>query len=280
MNKKIWIIIVGLIILAGAIVGGYFIWQKYYQKSSTNTKEATTESKKDEPKIPKVEKYDVPILMYHYIRNAEGESELGQNLSVSPANFDAHLKWLKDDGYQSIKLAGLADPNKKAISQVIYDKKKPIVITFDDGYLDAYTEAFPTLKKYGFFGTFFIIRNYVEKAEYMNQKQINELAGAGMEIGSHSLSHPDLASLDIASAQKQITDSKLEATVFCYPAGKFNETVVSLVKEAGYLAAVTTKFGIANQDSNLLELRRVRIENGSAETLKEKIEAAYAQTPK
>lgn len=269
LNKKLIFIILGGAVIVGAV--GFSIWQKY---SSTPNLQSPIVTWSASPSYPKAEKYDVPILMYHYIRDASGESEMGRNLSVAPENFDLQMKGLRDDGYETVKINDLADPDRKALSKVIAEKKKPIVLTFDDGYLDAYTEAFPVLKKYNFLGTFFIIRGYVGRPEYMNQTQIDELAKAGMEIGSHSLSHPNLASLDETSAKEQIFDSKGEATTFCYPAGKFSDTVVNLVKEAGYVAAVTTQFGIANQDSNLLELPRVRVEDGNWQTLKYKIEAA------
>lgn len=246
--------------------------------TTTTSKFAQDDASTNKPDIPKIDKYDVPILMYHYIRVAEEGDTLGYNLSVTPDDFERHLRMLEDNDYVTIKMSDLADPDKSAISQAIYDKKKPIILTFDDGYADAYTSAFPLLQKYDFIGTFYIIRNYVGRSEYMNQNQIDELAKAGMEIGSHSLTHPNLASLDDESQEKQISESKQGATTFCYPAGKYNDATIRIIEERGYTTAVTTNFGIANQDSNLLELRRVRVENGDSEVLKNKIDAAYAQT--
>lgn len=292
-SKKLWLIIGSVIVIAIAILftirvfSGEDDWicvdGKWVQHGHPSAPKPTTicgeqtnnsnDTKKDEIKYPIAETYNVPILMYHYIRNAEGESELGKKLSVSPENFDAQMKWLTDAGYTSIKLADMADPEKKAISKAVAEKKKPIVISFDDGYTDAYTDAFPVLKKYNLTGTFFIIRDSVGYPAYMSQTQIDELATAGMEIGSHSLNHPDLSTADATDDRTQIFDSKVSATVFCYPSGKFNDTVVSLVKEAGYVAAVTTKGGIANQSSDLLLLPRVRIEDGPPITLENKIKA-------
>jgi len=276
MSKKIiaLIILVAVLVLGG---GGYFIWQKYYrttdkQQTTTNNKKDDNISKPTEPQYPKAETYQVPILMYHYIRNAEGETELGKNLSVSPEKFAEQMKVLKDTGYVSIKLADLADPEKKAISKAAYDKKKPIVITFDDGYENALSSALPILQENDFIGTFFIIRDFVGRPEYLSQAQIDELEKAGMEIGSHSLDHPDLTTTDASDAQKEITESKYNATVFCYPSGKFNDTVVSLVKKAGYLAAVTTQGGIADQSSNLFELPRVRVQESSGQALLSRLE--------
>jgi peptidoglycan/xylan/chitin deacetylase (PgdA/CDA1 family) len=213
--------------------------------------------------------------MYHYIRDASGESQLGKNLSVNPTNFDLHLKWLQDNDYESLTVADLSDPDKKILSQIIGEGKKPVIITFDDGYEDAYTNALPVLEKYKMTATFYVIRDYVGRPEYMNQKQIDSLEKAGFEIGSHTLSHPDLTKISLEDGQKQISDSKEDSTTFCYPAGRYNDTTVDLIKKAGYKAAVTTHFGIADQDSLDLELPRVRVEESSGQALGNKINAAY-----
>lgn len=272
MKKKIILlyVLLGVLIVTGL---GLFIWHQY-SKNNLSPITIPLIQPTNKVEIPQVSEYQVPILMYHYIRNAEGESELGQNLSVSPQNFEAHVKYLKENNYETLKLVDLSDPDKKAISKIIYEKKKPIVLTFDDGYTDAYSQAWPILKKYDFVATFFIIRNYVGKDNYMTQAQIDELAKAGMEIGSHSLTHPDLTKISPDDAQSQIALSKENTLTFCYPSGKYNQAIVKLIQEAGYQAAVTTKFGIADQNSSILELPRVRVENTSAETLMDKIDAA------
>jgi peptidoglycan/xylan/chitin deacetylase (PgdA/CDA1 family) len=227
---------------------------------------------KQEPIVSKIEEFQVSVLMYHYIRVADPSDRLGLALSVTPTNFDAQIKWLKDNNYQSMNLAELADPQKGTISKIIASGKKPVVITFDDGYDDAYTQATPILEKHGFTGTFFIIRNFIGKTGYASENQINQMANAGMEIGSHSLDHKDLAKNSLEITHKQIFDSKLDSEVFCYPSGRFSPDSVNLVKEAGYKVAVTTLGGIANQDSNLFELPRVRITNTDLETFAKRVQ--------
>lgn len=283
-TKKIYLIILfATFLFLTAILILSLLWFRSpkTKTSAVNTSTTKTEAKKTEPEvvIPKTETFEVPILMYHYIRNAENEDQLGKNLSVSPANFDAQVKYLKDNNYEPLKLADLADPERKMISKIIFEKKKPIVLTFDDGYKDAFTDALPVLKKYEFTGTFFIIKNYIGKDNYMTADDIAKMKKEGMEIGSHSLTHPDLAKMDSADANKQITDSKDDAQTFCYPAGKYTDETANLVKNAGYLAAVTTKFGIATEKSDLFKLRRVRIENVDVPTFADKISAAWDQTP-
>lgn len=265
-------ILLALLVLTG---GGFFVWQKFTKTSGLKTQADIPFG--PSPNYPRVEKFEVPILMYHYIRNAEGETELGKSLSVSPGNFASQIKYLKDDGYETVLLADIGDPQRKALSRVYFEKKKPIVFTFDDGYEDAYSQAWPVLKKYSFTGTFFIIRDYVGKEGRLSWSQIEEMKKAGMEIGSHSLSHPDLTKLSPEEARRQIFDSRDETNVFCYPAGKYDGTILQLVKEAGYIAAVTTKIGIARESSSMLELPRVRVEDTSPEVLMDKISYASEQ---
>ena len=225
--------------------------------------------------IPRVEKIQVPILMYHYIRDAEGESELGKNLSVSPENFDDQIKYLKDDNFQSLVLSELADPERKALSKIYFQNKKPLVLTFDDGYEDAYLVAFPLFKKHQFVGTFFPIIDYINKEGRLKNWQIEEMKKASMEFGSHTLTHPDLTKISPDDAREQIFNSKNDSETFCYPAGKYDDGIIQLVRQAGYKIAVTTKIGIARENSSFLELPRIRVENTSPEVLLDKI--SYAQ---
>lgn len=267
--KKIWVLLI-LLCLVG--VGIFFLLkQKHEPVVIKTTKPTPTSPINPTPVIPKVNNYEVPILMYHYIRVADPADTLGVALSVTPQNFDLQMKWLKDNNFSSIHLADLADPKKQAISKVYTNQKKPVVVTFDDGYDDAYTAAFPVLKKYKLSGTFFIIRAFVGRSEYATQAQIDEMAASGMEIGSHTLNHLDLSKIGSLLAKDQIVDSKQGAEVFCYPSGKYTATTVQLVKDAGYAAAVTTKGGVANQDSSLFELPRLRIENISLDNFAKKL---------
>lgn len=241
----------------------FLIW--FFNKNSNQSNNSDTSI------ITTAEPYEVPILMYHYIRTAPLNDNLGASLSVDPLNFALQVKWLKDNNYQTIFLKDLADPQKFAIKKVLAEGLKPIVITFDDGYRDAYTEAFPVLKNNGFSGTFFIIRESVGKEMYLTQEQINIMAQSGMEIGSHSLSHPNLAKAWPESARKQIFDSKNDAEVFCYPSGQYSQQTIDLVKQAGYVAAVTTEPGLANEKSNLFALPRVRISNVSLDNFIDRV---------
>lgn len=274
--KKIYIAIIIFVFVA---LAGLFLMYRPYNQADIKSITTPTQSLSLSPSTsvkatknyPKITNYKVPVLMYHYIRIADPEDTLGVGLSVRPANFAKQMTWLNENNYETLRLEALADPEKKEISRIIGSSKKPIVLTFDDGYEDFYTQAQPILEKNGFIGTIFIIRDFVGRPEYATQDQIDKMVKAGMEIGSHSVSHKNLATSSMEITKKQIFDSKLDATTFCYPSGKFNTDTIDLVKEAGYKIAVTTQPGIVDQDSNLLELPRVRMKDISLEEFIKKV---------
>jgi len=123
------------------------------------------------------------------------------------------------------------------------------------------------LEKYKFKATFFIITGKVEKPGYLSWSQIAELAKAGMEIGSHSVSHLDLSKLDTDKARVEIYNSKitleeklnLKITAFCYPSGAFDDETIQLVKNAGYQTAVTTVNSKEQTKENIYKLKRIRV---------------------
>lgn len=223
----------------------------------------------------------IPILMYHYIRDYnDPNDQIGTNLSVSPVKFDQQLNWLKKNNYQSVDfnylLEGSFDSARSAnLSQD--QNRRLAILTFDDGYLDAYSNAFPILQKYGFTATFYIISGFVGKENYMNWQQILELKNSGMNIGSHSFSHPDLSKTSDEKVEREISQSQktlqdyigVPITDFCYPAGKYNNRTIEILKKYGYKTATTTKNGIYktvddNTDkNNFYELPRLRMTNQS-----------------
>lgn len=142
------------------------------------------------------------------------------------------------------------------------------MITFDDGYEDAATAALPILERYGFPATFYIVTEFVGRPGYLSWEQVALLHASGMEIGSHSLTHPDLAALDLDAAEAQIVQSKaiLEQQLgipirsFCYPIGSYSPEVADLVRAAGYTNAVTTHQG--RNLEQMFEIPRRRVLGG------------------
>lgn len=214
--------------------------------------------------------YTVPILMYHYINN---EEPLKSKLGVSPAAFEKQMRFLREHKYTILPLGELA--------QIIREKKrfplKTAAITFDDGYLDNYTNAYPILKKYNIPATIFVVINRVGKHlgsdDYMSWEQIKEMSDSGLvTIGSHSMNHQNLSEVesedvlrDEIFASKKILEEKLGKKVdfFSYPFGGVNRKARSLAIDAGYKACVGTNFPKDYPGDDIYALKRVRISENS-----------------
>jgi peptidoglycan/xylan/chitin deacetylase (PgdA/CDA1 family) len=208
----------------------------------------------------------VPILMYHYISVPPPDADKYRlDLSVTPAAFEAQMAYLAAEGYHPIRVSDLSDYLREGKPL----PPKPIVLTFDDGYIDNYENALPILEKYKFTATFFIITQFIDdhKPGYMDWNQVEELAIDGMEVGSHTLDHIDLRGKSRAVQTTQIVGSKamIEARIgtpvksFCYPAGRYDAQTISILRSAGYLAATTEIQGTYQSEKSIFELRRIRI---------------------
>ena len=212
----------------------------------------------------------VPILMYHYIRPLPDPSldRLGHNLSVSPGDFTAQMDWLRDNGFNPVTISDLRAylDGKRALPG------RPVVLTFDDGYLDFYTTAWPILKQHHFKSVAYIVSGFAQdpRTNYMNAEQVREVARAGVEIGSHTVTHADLVRTPPSEVVWQLTESKrvLEGMIggpvddFCYPAGRFDPSVVQAVRDAGYQSATTTHDGATHDLNGRFTWDRVRVEGG------------------
>ncbi len=270
---KIFLIsfIVGGFLAGTAIVLSLYLFTgKQSQITSFQTLSQTQTEKEIQPSEisyeelnhPITNKYNVPILMFHNIRDYEVEyDEIGTNLSVSPENLEKHLVYLKDNGYTTVTFENLATKRLP---------KKPIIITFDDGYSDAYTQAYPLLKKHGMRGVFFVVSGLVDKkTNYASWIQLSEMANNGMELGIHTVSHADLSKLTISEQDREIRECSksilrltgFQAKTIAYPSGKYNKQSIEIVRENGLVFGVTTKSGVVNEDSKAYELPRLRINN-------------------
>ncbi|MFY9614270.1 MAG: polysaccharide deacetylase family protein [Candidatus Dormiibacterota bacterium] len=208
----------------------------------------------------------VPVLMYHYIRlNPNPRDVVGRNLSVSPDHFTQQMQFAHDHGFKTITLEQLY----AAVAAGKKLDRRTMVLTFDDGYEDFYTTAWPVLKQNGFTATSYVVGDFVGKPGYMTWDQVDELDRAGIEIGAHSLTHPDLTRQTPAALDAQVAGSKaiLEQHLghpvyeFCYPAGRFNPAVLANVHRAGYHDATTTVPGVFESMPTAYYWPRVRIES-------------------
>lgn len=204
--------------------------------------------------------HNIPILMYHVLEDYSGTYE---ELYVSPQVFRQQLAYLKEEGYHTVKLQDVLEhwQNNKPLPE------KPIVLSFDDGYRSMYTTAYPILKDFDYQGVFFLYNSKIDTDSGLSKEMVEEMVAGGMEIGSHTLSHPDMTKISAAKLKKELEDSQRllselvgsPVLTLAYPAGRYNEKVIKATEEAGYLAAVTTEYGSASINQNPLRLKRVRI---------------------
>jgi peptidoglycan/xylan/chitin deacetylase (PgdA/CDA1 family) len=209
---------------------------------------------------------NVPILMYHYISIPPSLNDrIRVGLSVPPDTFDAEMKMLSDNGYHTISLFDLY--GHLATGKSLPDK--PIVITFDDGYIDNYQNAFPVLKKYGFVATFFVLTAPPDKGDpaYMSWNMLKDMSDAGMDIQIHARDHVDLRRRNydylfyqIYGGRQSIEGHTGKPVVFiAYPSGKYDDAVLRFLTAHHFWAALTTNPGRTHTLQDALTWTRVRI---------------------
>lgn len=205
---------------------------------------------------------DVPVLNYHKV------DDLYHALSLSPQEFDEQMNYLYTNGYHTITPDQLTAYLKsgKALPE------KPVLITFDDGYLDNYTNAYPIMKKYGFTATIFLITGIVgHDQRYLNWDQAREMQKDGFVLGSHSVTHQSLTKLNPDQIRQELSESRAEMErqlgqkprYFAYPTGAYNLAIEELVREAGYRGAFTIRYGQVGIESDPYALERIPIFKGA-----------------
>lgn len=209
---------------------------------------------------------NVPILMYHYLSDPPmGADAIRLDLSVTPANFEAQLSYLRQAGFETISFEEL----HFALTWQTELPEKPIILSFDDGHRDAYEYAFPLLQKYDYRATFFVFTQPIDEynVDFLTWEMIQEMHQAGMEFGSHSYTHPDMRERDVDFLVYQIVGSKeaIEERIgepvrfFCYPAGRYDQQVIKVLDSAHFWGAVTTQWGDAHSFNNRFEMTRIRM---------------------
>lgn len=208
--------------------------------------------------------YRLPIVLYHYVEEVDDPSDsIRKKMDVEPVIFESHLRKLTDEGFTSYFIAEIPD----IISGKKIAAEKSIFLTFDDGYEDFYIHVFPLLKKYHMKATFYVVYNFIGKKGYISDGQLREIIAMGnIEIGSHTIHHRALKGANTETAREEIVYSKelfekvygLDVKTFAYPYGSISSETVQVVKEAGYIAAVSTINGLIQSENNLFTLSRIR----------------------
>ena len=212
---------------------------------------------------------NIPIITYHAI--GEGPRPLW----ISAEMFENHLRAFGREGYQTVTLEAAARMLKAPHAD---NAPKPLVITFDDGYRNFFTAAWPILERFGFSATLFVVTDlcdgierergegtFTPVAPVLSWDEIRYLAGVGCEIGSHTRTHPHLPSirdnaliLDEVVGSKRIIEQEIgkPVRVLAYPYGSVESRSVAAVR-ASFRAAVTTELGVSGPSSDAYLLERV-----------------------
>jgi peptidoglycan/xylan/chitin deacetylase (PgdA/CDA1 family) len=199
----------------------------------------------------------IPILLYHKVGSDN------DCLTVSPERFAKDMEYLAQNGYNTLSLN---DIRSRLNNEDAKMPAKPVLITFDDGYLDNYTNAFPILEKYNLKASFYIITGMIGQANRVTTAQIKEMDAAGMGIGSHTVSHRALGELKPEEAVDELSNSKaaLEQMLgknidfIAYPCGSYHQDTLSLVRKAGYTGGFSVRQGNA-LFKDTLAIRRIPI---------------------
>lgn len=208
--------------------------------------------------------YKVSILMYHYVENVKDSNDkIRISLNTPPYILEEQIKTLTDAKYTFM--------TNQEFSEVIEGKKflppNPILLTFDDGYEDFYTDVLPILRKYNIKATNYIISGFINRGNHMSDSQIQETINSGLvEIGAHTVHHSWLKGRSLNDSLYEAENSKIElekrynikVTSFAYPFGAFDNQAIEAVKKSNFTTAVSTIPGNEQSKENKYFLFRLR----------------------
>ncbi|MGF1506961.1 MAG: polysaccharide deacetylase family protein [Anaerolineae bacterium] len=210
----------------------------------------------------------VPILMYHYVSVPPADADVYRlDLSVRPDEFRAQMQWLADNGYETISLYDLAYRLATGKPDL---PEKPVILTFDDGYVDNYENAFPILEEFGFDAAFFILTDVTDdnQAAYMTWDMLAEMKAAGHDIEVHGRNHlQEMSDKDADWLFYHLVGpaETIEATLghrprfVAYISGRYDDLVLEKMAEFEYWGGLTTANGSLHTSETLYELKRVRV---------------------
>ncbi|WP_454052736.1 polysaccharide deacetylase family protein [Clostridium sp. Marseille-Q7071] len=272
-RRKFFILLIVAIIafLAGT---GFYLNEKNVKESvvaSTNEDEKIAQSENQNIEVQikedsKSTKFDglplkdnsvgVPVLYYHSIQKS-GENEL----MMDPELFRSHLQWLNNNNYTSLTM-------EEFYNYIKYNTpvpEKSVVITFDDGYIDNYTNAMPIINEFDFDTTIFMVSDFVGNPNFLTESQLKELEKNKINIESHTANHLYLAKLPKEKQKEELQQSKdrldnllnEKIEYVAYPYGSYNDDTKNITREIGYKMGFSTDSGWASGDDDLFSIPRV-----------------------
>jgi peptidoglycan/xylan/chitin deacetylase (PgdA/CDA1 family) len=231
----------------------------------------------------------IAVLCYHDLQPVAKN-----DMTNTPSNFEAHMKWLKDHGYETLSIDDLV---------AIMKRKKPeppkaVVLTFDDGYEGVYKYAYPTLKKYGFRGTLFLVTsvmgNEAPPMPHLTWPQIEEMdkedviraevhayamhikLGQRLDEEKRKGEPPADIQNDLSRAKAEIQNHTHRRVDFiAWPFGDYNTDLIRLAARLGYYAMIDTEYGLNHPGDSVMKIKRLRLSSAN-DTLK-RFESKLAQ---
>lgn len=219
----------------------------------------------------------LPVLMYHSIsEESESLASPYYRVATSPRRFAEQMAWLAESGLKGVALEDALPP----VSSDRTLNPSHVALTFDDGFRNFYSEAWPVLKKHGFSATMYLPTEYISNkrkqfrnTDCLNWREVRELRVGGIRFGSHTVTHPKLHGLGWQTIEVELTESKVRierelkesVTSFAYPYAfpqedrKFVEGLVRLLKRLGYSNCATTQVGRHRPEENPFLVRRLPV---------------------
>jgi peptidoglycan/xylan/chitin deacetylase (PgdA/CDA1 family) len=200
-----------------------------------------------------------PILLYHHV-DYDNTSE---RYNVHPDVFAEQMAALDEWGYTAITITDLI----KAITEGGFLPPRPVVITFDDGHLSVYENAFPVMREHGFPGVTYIVATWLKADGFTGVDELTKMMAAGWEVGSHSMTHADI-SKDTSLINYEVLQSKktLEEALstpintFAYPFGAYKPLIGDRVIRYGYLAGIGVGPGWTHSELSLYYMERIEVQ--------------------
>ena len=220
------------------------------------------------------DKKKIPILMYHSI--SQHASRKFRPFAVSTTLFADHMAYLHLNAYTPITVTQFIDARARGGAGLL---ERPVILTFDDGFADFYTGAFPVLQRYGFSATLYVATAFVNGTSRWLQRegeanrpmitwdQLTEISAGGIECGGHSHRHPQLDTLSLSIVRDEIVQCKRlleqhlgqEVPSFAYPYGYHTAAIKKLIREVGYTSACAVKYEMCSVASDPFALTRLMV---------------------
>ena len=243
-------------------------------KESVSTNQENSNVEETDNEIKEINRFEgltltdsdigIPVLYYHSIEPSESNE-----LILAPERLREQLQYIKDAGYTTLTMREVYDHlvNNAPIPE------KSILITFDDGYMDNYTYAYPLLKEFNMKATIFLMTVGVDEGFYISSDQMKEMSDYGIDIECHTINHVRLGELSYEEQLKEITESRdfiekvtgKDVISIAYPYGNYNDDTLRAVQDAGYSLAFGISNGKANRTDNIFALNRIYV--NSLETM-------------